>query len=149
MKAITVKSLKAVLAAGTATAAVVGSVALAGPASATTYQGNCGSTARMCLYYHSSAYGWGAEYGHDTNVPSFNPANNGGNTYVFKAGIHGSAGAGQTVWNNAAAGSNWSGSQNFAVWQNHGYGGSYDVVPYGLYQDLNHTHNNDTSMAWI
>lgn len=133
-----------------ATVAVLagGSLTMAGPASAAV-QSNCGSGAQMCLFYHSQAYGYGAEYGTSNNVRSFNPNVNGGTTYAFKAGRYGSAGAGQSVWNNAGAAGDYSSYRNFAVWYSSGWTGVYDVVPYGKRIDLTKTYNNDASMGWI
>jgi len=126
-----------------------GMLAVAGPASASVITGTCyTNSGQMCLYYNSKAYGWGAEYGSYNNVYSFNPQYNGGNTYEFKAGPNGSAGAGQTVWNNAAAAYNIAGPTTMRVFANHGYQGAYDAIQVNVAQDLSATHNNDTSEKW-
>ncbi|WP_297747160.1 hypothetical protein [uncultured Tessaracoccus sp.] len=110
---------------------------------------NCSSTAQMCLHFNSTAYGLGAEFGSQTNITSFNYNINGGVHYNFKAGRYGSNGAGQTIWNKAAAGRNLSSYRNFAVFENSNYQGEVETVPYGYILNFTAVKNNDTSMKWI
>lgn len=140
--------IRASLAATLAVVAVMASVAVASPASATTVQSNC-VTNSMCLYYNSTGYGLGAEFGSLVDVYSFNPAHSGGYTYYFKTGAHGSAGNGQNVWNNAAAGRDYMNLSYFYVFYNTGWTctGGYDVVYSGGYTNLSVTKNEDTSMS--
>lgn len=110
---------------------------------------NCSSSAQMCLHFNSTAYGLGAEFGSQTNISSFNYNINGGVHYNFKAGPYGSNGAGQTIWNKAAAGRNLSSYRNFAVFENSDYEGDVETVPYGYMMNFTAVKNNDTSMKWL
>jgi len=103
----------------------------------------------MCLYYNSSGYGYGAEFGAYSNIPSFNPAYGSGDTYEFVAGQHGSAGAGRSVWNQAAAARDFDPDYSFAVYENHGYSGAAETIPAGTTKNLGATHNNDTSIKML
>lgn len=123
----------------------IGTVLAAGPADALTR--NCSSAARMCVYYNSKGYGLGAEYGTDYTTPSFNPSNTSNDIY-FKAGPHGSTGAGSWVWNNAAALRNAHTSVDIAMFENSNYGGLFDVVDPGNTENLVNTKNDNASLAW-
>lgn len=101
----------------------------------------------MCIYYHSTSYGLGAEFGSLVDIYSFNPTYSGGYQYYFKTGAHGSAGNNQNVWNNAAAGRDFMTYSWFYVYANHGWSGPADYVPNGFAVDLTNTKNNDTSIS--
>jgi hypothetical protein len=125
-------------------------LAIAGPASATVFTHKCNSSGLMCVYYNSSAYGYGAEYGTSAAVYSFNPSYNGGDTYEFEAGHFGSAGSGWSIWNQAGGAADYSASVNMGVFQDHGYVGPVQTVIASSIVSLNsQLHNNDASMKWI
>lgn len=127
-----------------------GAVMAGGPASASVVKGIC-TTYRspFCLYYNSSAYGYGAEFGAYEDIPSFNPAYGTGDTYEFEAGAQGSAGAGWSVWNQVAAAWDYDFDYSFTIYANHGYAGASETIAAGGgHKDLTVTHNNDTSLKW-
>lgn len=125
---------------------VIGSVAIALPAQAV--QRNCNSTsARMCVYYNSSGYGLGAEYGTDYTTPSFNP-NVTSNDIYFKAGPHGSAGAGSWVWNGAASMRNFHPDVRVAMYQKSNFEGLRDLVGTDDFMNLVNTKNDNASLGW-
>lgn len=124
---------------------VIGSVATAVPASATTR--NCSATARMCVYYNSTGNGLNAEFGTDFNVPSFNPANTANDIY-FKAGPYGSNGAGSWVWNNAAAVRNPNTQVRVGMYQNSNYAGQLDIIEQNRLENLVNTKNDNASLGW-
>ena len=126
---------------------VIPSVISVQPAHAATFQHNCGTIARMCLHYNSNRAG--AEFGSDSNVQSFNPANStNGQTYLFRTGQQGNNGNGQTVWNNAGSAYNWHSSRAFRVYYNSFWSGVNDYVPQGTVSNLPLTKNQDTSIGW-
>lgn len=125
--------------------AVIGVVAGAGPAVA--LQRNCSTSARMCIHYNSVGNGMNAEFGSDYNVPSFNPSVTGNDIY-FKAGVKGSAGAGQWVWNNAASLRNLHPFVRVGVFVDSSYGGAVDIADPGETRNLGVTKNNNASMGW-
>lgn len=132
----------------TAITILAASVVFAAPASAYISQQYC-FLGEMCLYYNSQSYGYGAEWGTNSDTPSLNPSRNGGITYEFIAGQSGSAGAGQSVWNNAGAATNNGNGFNMQVCQNSNYGGVCEIIPQYYQNDLGPTHNNDTSLRWV
>ncbi|MFJ5921395.1 hypothetical protein ACIQF6_02185 [Kitasatospora sp. NPDC092948] len=101
---------KLIAAAGIATTVAGFGLASAGEASAINY--DC-SSGQVCLYYNSSGSGYNAVFKQTSNISDY--AN-----YYFSAGNNGSAGAGVSVKNNAAAVDSWY-SGTFTVYYNSGY----------------------------
>ncbi|MEL4504948.1 hypothetical protein AAEX63_08945 [Luteococcus sp. H138] len=129
--------------------AAVGTVAIsAAPAHAATVQRQCGNTVQMCLHYNSSNSGYGAEFGSQSNISSFNPSRNGGVSYLFMAGARGTSGSGYNVWNNAGSAANWSTTRGFRVYFNSGLSGTNDYIPPSVRSNLPLTKNQDASMGW-
>lgn len=134
------------LAAALIALALTGVAMAASPASALTR--NCNSSsAQLCLYYNSVANGLNAEFGTQSSVPSFNPGV-ASDPAKFKAGAQGSAGAGYYVWNQAAAGRNYSTVYKMAVFVDSNYTGAKDVFAAYTYGNLVNTKNDNASLAW-
>lgn len=103
--------VRKVLAAGfVALSAVVGT---AGTASADPAFGDC-LFDQVCLHYNSSSYGYGAYYAQGGNIADYSGRS-------FKSGVNGSAGAGVSVKNNAAAVDNRGTPRNFYLYYNSNY----------------------------
>ncbi|WP_234443562.1 hypothetical protein [Streptomyces sp. NRRL B-24484] len=128
------KFISAALVAGTV---VTAGLASAGSASALTADCQGG---QVCLYYNSSAHGYGAVYIETTSIENYAGL-------TFKAGKNGSAGAGVAVKNNAAAVDNhWYGT--FNVFYNSGWDCSVacQPIPMNTHRDLNaQLKNNNAS----
>jgi hypothetical protein len=69
---------------------------------------------QVCLYYNSSSYGYGAYFAQGGNIADYSG-------HYFKAGDNGSAGAGISVKNNAAAVDNRGTPRNFYLYYNSNY----------------------------
>lgn len=67
----------------------------------------------VCLYYNSSAYGWGAVFATAAPISDYK-------NWQFYAGKNGSAGAGLSVKNHAASVDSW-GNSTFRIYYNSGY----------------------------
>ncbi|MFG2692726.1 hypothetical protein [Kitasatospora sp. NPDC048407] len=101
---------KLIAAAGIATTVAGFGLVNAGEASA--FSVDC-SNYNACLYYNSAAYGYGAYYEQQPNIPDYAGL-------TFRAGNNGSSGAGVAVKNHAAAVDNrWIG--NFTIYYNSNY----------------------------
>lgn len=130
---------KLLAAAGVAAAVATTGLVTAGDASAINYDCS-GNTHAVCLYYNSSAYGYGAYFKQTGNISDYAG-------HYFQAGNNGSAGAGVSVKNNAAAVDSWY-SGNFVVYYNSGYNCSFacQTIPAWATVDLNGSlKNNDAS----
>ncbi|MEV7179382.1 hypothetical protein [Kitasatospora sp. NPDC093679] len=132
------KFISAALVAGTV---VTAGLASAGSASAFTADCHGG---QVCLYYNSSAHGYGAVYVQNTTVDNYAGL-------TFKAGKNGSSGAGVAVKNNAAAVDNhWYGT--FNVYYNSGLDCSVacQAIPMDTRRDLNsQLKNNNASGEFV
>ncbi|MFI9789085.1 hypothetical protein ACIHEI_37055 [Kitasatospora sp. NPDC051984] len=131
---------KLIAAAGIATTVAGFGLVNAGEASAFTV--DC-SANNACLYYNSSAYGYGAYYEQVYNTPDYAGL-------TFRAGHNGSSGAGVAVKNHAAAVDNRYGV-SFTVYYNSNYNCSVacQVIPANARVDLNASvKNNNASGSW-
>ncbi|MEV7979386.1 hypothetical protein [Streptomyces sp. NPDC086519] len=116
------KLLAAGLVTGTAlVAALATTPASANPAA------DC-SSGQVCLYYNSSAYGYGAVYKQSADISDYAG-------YTFKAGNNGSAGAGLSVKNHAAAVDSWYNGL-FVIYYNSNYGCSVECFLVGANKTL-------------
>jgi hypothetical protein len=131
-----------------AAATTLGATVAVSPAAqaTTTVTSNCSTTKWACLYYNSVAYGYGAEFGANASIYSFNYTTNGGIYYNFKAGSRGSNGAGWSIWNNAASAQNIGAPIPFCVYQNSGYDGKVDMIMPWQLKNLVNTKNDDASL---
>ncbi|MFJ5921397.1 hypothetical protein ACIQF6_02195 [Kitasatospora sp. NPDC092948] len=92
---------KLIAAAGVATTVAGFGLVSAGQASA--FDADCaGNTHAVCLYYNTSANGYGAYFKQTADTPDY------GNS-VFTAGLNGTAGAGALVWNHVKSVNSWYG----------------------------------------
>ncbi|WP_035849584.1 hypothetical protein [Kitasatospora azatica] len=130
------------------TAAVAGALLTAGLATATSASAinyDC-SSGTVCLYYNSSSHGYGAVFQQYVDIANYSSPYN----FTFSAGNNGSAGAGVSVKNNAAAVDSWY-SGNFVVYYNSNYSCSFacQTIPSMATVDLSATmKNNNASGAF-
>lgn len=92
-----------------------------------------------CIYYNSSDYGWGAYLitSGDTERANFYGISDYAG-YTFKAGVHGSAGAGQPVKNNASGVANhYPSTGTIRIYFNSGYSCAIDCQDIGGGQSVN------------
>ncbi|MFJ4685930.1 hypothetical protein [Streptomyces sp. NPDC088789] len=129
------KLMATTLAGGALTAGLA--MATATPAAAA-IQYDC-ATGEVCLYYNSSAYGYGAVYVQYDRIPNYSG-------YYFSSGRNGSAGAGSVVKNQAAAVDSWI-SSTFRVYYNSSYSCSVACqdIPSYYTQDLNSSLKNQNA----
>jgi len=133
---------KLLAAAGVAAAVATTGLATADTASAINYDCS-GETHAVCLYFNSSAYGYGAYFQQSGDIHDYG-------AYWFQPGLNGSNGVGNTVKNHAAAVDSWYGG-NFVVYYNSWYDCRYacQTIPAWKTVDLNSTlKNNNASGAF-
>ncbi|GAA5021165.1 hypothetical protein [Kitasatospora paranensis] len=128
--------------------AVAGAVATAGLATAgnaSAFTADCHG-GQVCLYYNSSAYGYGAVYIQNTSIDNYADGN-----LKFSSGHNGSAGSGVAVKNNAAAVDNhWYGTFNVYYNSNMDCSVACQPIPMNTRRDLNSAlKNNNASGEFV
>lgn len=103
----------------------------------------------MCLYYNSSSYGYGAEFGTVVGIGNYaeGPYSDGW-PWGFTSGSRGSSGSGVHVKNNAAAAWNRSANTDARVYYNSYHAGVYDIICHSTIRNLVRTKNDNASQGW-